>query len=124
MAPRATLLVCTTCRRGDPADADAPRPGAAMLAALTQGPLPEGVALRGVECLSACTNGCAVALSAPGKWAYVYGNLDPDLHPAAILDGAARYAASTDGIVVWRERPEIFRKQSIARIPPLEAPHD
>ena len=39
---------------------------------------------------------------------------------ADILSGAAAYAAAPDGIVPWRERPEIFRKQSIARIPPLE----
>jgi predicted metal-binding protein len=25
-----------------------------------------------------------------------------------------------DGIVPWRDRPTIFRKQSIARIPPME----
>jgi predicted metal-binding protein len=37
-----------------------------------------------------------------------------------ILAGAAAYGASTDGIVPWRERPIIFRKQSLARIPPLE----
>ena len=117
---RAILHVCMTCRRGIPASGDAPRPGAAMLAALAAGVVPEGVELRGVECLSACDNGCSVALSAPGKWSYVYGNLDPDLHAAAILEGAARYAASADGLVPWRERPEVFRKQSLARIPPQE----
>ncbi len=64
--------------------------------------------------------GCAVALSSPGKWTYVYGRLDPAEHIPDILQGAARYGASDDGIVPWRERPEIFRKNSLARIPPLE----
>jgi predicted metal-binding protein len=36
-----------------------------------------------------------------------------------ILAGAAAYAASPDGLVPWRSRPEIFRKQSLARIPPI-----
>ena len=36
-----------------------------LLAALGAGPLPAGVAIRPVECLSACSQGCAVALSAP-----------------------------------------------------------
>ena len=37
----------------------------------------------------------------------------------AILEGAAKYASTSDGIVPWRDRPTVFRKQSIARIPPL-----
>jgi predicted metal-binding protein len=49
----------------------------------------------------------------------VYGRLTPTDAPD-ILAGAAAYAASNDGIVPWRERPVIFRKQSLARIPPLE----
>jgi predicted metal-binding protein len=114
----ATLLVCTTCRREG--WTDGPRDGARMLEALDAASLPAGLRIRPVECLSACTQGCAIALSAPGKWTYVYGRLDPGTDAAAILDGAARYAASADGIVPWRERPEIFRKQSLARIPPLE----
>ena len=64
----------------------------------------------------------AVALSAPGRWTYVYGRLNPETDAPAILAGAGAYAGAADGIVPWRERPEIFRKQSLARIPPLEAP--
>ncbi len=124
-APRATLAVCITCKRDGmlPADlvADAPRPGAQLLAALTSLDLPPGVTIRPVECLSACSNGCSVALQAPGKWTYIYGNLDPALHADHILQGAARYAATPDGIVPWRDRPEVFRKQSLARVPPLES---
>lgn len=113
----ATLYVCMTCRRNDVAVE--PRPGAEMLARLTDVPAPEGVTIVGVECLSACNNGCSIALAAPGKWSYVYGNLDPEIHVETILAGAALYAMSDDGIVPWRTRPEIFRKQSLARIPPF-----
>jgi predicted metal-binding protein len=35
------------------------------------------------------------------------------------LQGAAAYAATADGIVPWRERIAIFRKRSLARIPPI-----
>lgn len=91
-----------------------------MLSALQAAIPPNGLRLQPVECLSACTQGCAVALSSPGKWTYVYGRLDPAEHVPEIIEGAARYAASADGIVPWRERPEIFRKNSLARIPPLE----
>lgn len=114
-----TITVCTTCRRasaGEPVDD--PRPGAQLFDAL-RAAAPDSVTIRPVECLSACSQGSAITLSAPGKWTYVYGRLCADDAPA-ILDGAARFAASSDGIVPWRERPEIFRKQSIARIPPQE----
>ncbi|KAF0227345.1 MAG: hypothetical protein FD175_2688 [Beijerinckiaceae bacterium] len=115
----ATLYVCTTCRRADAPDA--PRPGAELLRLIEAQETPAGVTIIGAECLSACNNGCSVALAAPGKWSYVYGNLDPVLHALAIIEGAALYAQSEDGIVPWRQRPEIFRKQSIARIPPMPA---
>lgn len=114
---RAILHVCTTCRAMNAAPEDEPRPGALLHAALAGADLPEGVDLRPVECLSACSQGCSVALSAPGKWSYVYGRLGPD-DAADILAGAAAYAAAADGIVPWRERPAIFRKQSLGRIPP------
>ncbi len=118
-----TLHVCITCRAGENAasetGADAPpRPGARLHAALVAGTGPSCVAVKSVECLSACSQGCAVALSAPGRWSYIYGRLSE--HDASdILAGAAAYARAPDGIVPWRERPEIFRKQSLARIPPI-----
>ncbi len=113
------ITVCTTCRAGMPTDAEGPRPGAQLFEAL-QEQLPDGVTIRPVECLSACSNGCSVVLSGgAGKWTYVYGNLTLD-HVPQITAGAAAYDATADGLVPWRERPEVFRKQSLARIPPQE----
>jgi predicted metal-binding protein len=117
------VLVCVTCRSSVPAyqaeDAEAPRAGAALLAALTGAGLPETVRVMPVECLSNCTRGCTVALRAPGRWSYVYGNLDVSMTDV-LVEGVARYAAAPDGLVPWRERPEHFRKNCIARLPPLE----
>ncbi len=120
---RAVLHVCTTCRGQDPEAPAEPRPGALLHEALARRPAPEGVEIRAVECLSACSQGCSVALSGRGKWSYVYGRLTAEDAPD-ILAGAAAYAAAPDGIVPWRERPVIFRKQSLARIPPLVPPLD
>ncbi|MES2664509.1 MAG: DUF1636 domain-containing protein [Pseudomonadota bacterium] len=117
----AVLHVCITCKAGEPVAEGDLAPGAQLLAAL--GAAPVGVRIVPVECLSACANGCAVALSSPGKWSYVYGRLTP-ADAADILAGAAAYAGAPDGIVPWRARPVIFRKQSLARIPPLELSHD
>lgn len=118
-----TLHVCTTCRAGEVPEEGAPRPGARLYAALTETDAPPGVRIVGVECLSACSQGAAVALSEPGKWTYVYGRLTPADAPD-ILSGAAAYAATTDGLVPWRERPVIFRKQSLARVPPFTLPQE
>ena len=129
---RAVLHVCTTCRgtvpdpvpdaawtdaaKTDALGPDAPRLGARLHDLLSR-TAPDGVEIRPVECLSACSQGCSVALSAPGKWSYVYGRLTP-ADAADILSGARAYAGTADGIVPWRERPAVFRKQSLARIPP------
>ena len=119
----ATLYVCTTCKAGEITPEGAALPGARLFAALQDHPLPAGLRLMAVACLSACSQGSAVALQGAGKWVYVYGRLTETDAPD-ILAGAAAYAASQDGIVPWRERPQIFRKQSLARIPPLESQDD
>ncbi|MEO6300113.1 MAG: DUF1636 domain-containing protein, partial [Paracoccaceae bacterium] len=93
-----------------------------LYAAISALEVPDGVEVVAVDCLSACNAGASVALSAPGRWSYVYGRMTPE-NAADILAGAAAYARAPDGLVPWRERPVIFRKQSLARIPPLEAAH-
>ena len=113
-----TLHVCITCRAGQSLQEGETTPGARLHAAIVGIGPPEGVKLVSVECLSACNQGCSVALSAPGRWSYVYGRLS-EANAREVVAGAAAYAAAPDGIVPWRSRPEIFRKQSLARIPPL-----
>ena len=115
-----TLHVCLTCKAGEIPEDGVQVMGARLHAALTSGPAPDGVRIVGVDCLSACNSGAAVALSAPGRWSYVYGRMT-DADAADILLGAEAYAKTRDGLVPWRERPVIFRKQSLARIPPLES---
>jgi predicted metal-binding protein len=114
-----TLHVCITCRAGQTLGDGETTPGARLHAAILDAGVPEDVKLVPVECLSACSQGCSVALSAPGRWCYVYGRLS-DANASDVIAGAAAYAAAPDGIVPWRSRPEIFRKQSLARIPPID----
>ncbi|MDG1258179.1 MAG: DUF1636 domain-containing protein [Paracoccaceae bacterium] len=117
------ILVCTKCRRGQSDDAGAVRPGLQLLQQLSSQPMPTGVTLHDVTCLSNCSNGCSIALRGPGRWTYVYGNLHETSHTDAIIDGVTKYQATQDGVVPWRERPDHFRKNCIARIPPLEIPN-
>jgi predicted metal-binding protein len=110
----ATLLVCITCKT------EAGPMGPGLFEALGERLASEsGIALKAVECLSVCKRPCTVALAAPGKWTYVVGDLDRDLHLEDIVVCARRYAASPDGIVPWRERPLCFRKGVVSRTPPL-----
>ena len=118
-----TVYVCVTCRGADQ-DPDAERPGARLYRALAQAAAAQASDLRiePVECLSVCKRPCTVAVAAPGRWTYVYGDLDPDQGVQTILDGVGRYARTPDGIVPWRERPQVFRSGVVARIPPLAPP--
>ncbi|WFE73868.1 DUF1636 domain-containing protein [Roseinatronobacter sp. S2] len=121
------LLVCATCRSANPAnplampDPDT-RPGAQLVQALLDA-APEGLRIIAVDCLSNCSRGCTIALRKPGAWTYVYGNLTPESHVTTVIEGAQKYRDAEGGLVPWRDRPEHFRKNCIARIPPLEAPN-
>ncbi|MGY2047296.1 DUF1636 domain-containing protein [Methylobacterium sp. JK268] len=115
-----TLYVCTTCR-ADSDSPDGPRAGARLHAALAEAFADEAVTVAPVECLSVCKRPCTVAVASPGRWTYVYGDLDPAGAVAILRDGLSRYAAAPEGIVPWRERPEAFRKGVVARIPPVTA---
>ena len=116
----ATLHVCVTCLAGEDRET-VPRAGRrlhdALADALRRQDDPPRFRIVEAECLSNCNRGCSVALTGPGRWSYVYGDLN-QTSVDDLLAGALRYAAITDGLVPWRERPTIFRKGVIARIPP------
>jgi predicted metal-binding protein len=126
--PEAELLICVTCKSSTPASPlaseDETRPGAQLFAAMIAGDLPPGLRVHAVECLSNCTRGCTVALRGGDRWSYVYGNFDPATDVETLRDGAARYLTAADGLVPWRERSQHFRKNCIARIPPLTLTKD
>jgi predicted metal-binding protein len=113
----AELLVCVKCRRGLDLPGEARRPGRVLADRVAAG-LPDGVRLTEVECFANCEQGCTIALRGPGRWTFVYGNLT-EADAEIVTAGAARYAGAPDGLVPWRERPLHFRRNCIARIPPL-----
>jgi predicted metal-binding protein len=118
----ATILVCVTCRSGE---AEGERPGRLLYDALRErlaSTDSRTIKLTPVECLSVCKRPCTVALAAPGKWTYVIGDLDAATQIDDIVEAASRFAATSDGIVPWRERPKSFRKGVISRTPPLPLP--
>ncbi|QJF51903.1 DUF1636 family protein [Roseobacter ponti] len=114
------MLVCIKCRRGREVPETETRPGQHLYDQLSAMDAPEGVRVRPVECLQNCDFGCTVALRGGNRWTYVFANVDEMSHPEMILDGAARYHATADGLIPWRERPEHFKRNCVARIPPME----
>ena len=72
----------------------------------------------GVTCLSNCDHGCAAAISAPGKWTYLLGRLDPLLAPD-LLAYAAAYAAAKTGTVLPSKRPASLARMVLGRVPDL-----
>jgi len=115
-----TLHVCTTCRAGQAlADSDK-RPGQTMLDAIADlvDPAAPAVDLRGVVCLSSCDHGCSAAISAPGKWTYLLGRLEPGM-AADLLSYAETYARSATGTVLPSRRPASLARVVLGRMPDL-----
>jgi predicted metal-binding protein len=130
-----SIHICITCRNiacrnipcPDPGEASVAgeRPGARLYRALREAAARRDapVELIPVECLSVCKRPCTIGFSGAGKWTYVYGDFAPDEASAeAILDAAMLYAATPDGLIPWRQRPDALKKGVVARIPPL-IPH-
>lgn len=126
--PLPTLSVCLRCRDGrERSDED--RGGArfarAVVAAFAarRSTLP-GAALRGVRCMSQCKRPCTVALSAPGRFTYLFGDLDPERDAHAVLDLLPLYHADPLGFLPRDRRPPSLRAGILGRIPPLDRPSD
>lgn len=114
------LLVCIKCRRGTDVAEDGERPGAALYASLAERELPSGVTLTPVECLQNCDSGCSAAMrGGDARWTYVYGNLHEASDTDLLLDGISLYRDTQDGLIPWRQRPEHFKRNCIARVPPV-----
>ncbi len=58
-------------------------------------------------------------MRANGSWTYVFGGLD-EQNAGALIEGARLIAAASDGIMPWRGRPDILKRNLIARVPPID----
>ncbi|WP_420405597.1 DUF1636 family protein [Nisaea sp.] len=126
-----TLSICLRCRDGrETRDTDLDQRGGRRLARAVVEAFPEstaarlGVQLRGVHCMSQCKRPCTIALSSPGRFTYLFGDLDPALHAGDVLSVAAAYADVADGFLPRQERPRVLRAGILGRIPPLGSADD
>ena len=119
------VVVCNTCRvsEAERETAEGVRGGAVLagaLRALVAGDACfEGLAIEEMPCLFNCSQHCSIHLRAAGKIGYVLGRFEPTEAAArAILDYAAAYAASDEGVVPYRQWPEGVKGHFIVRVPP------
>lgn len=98
------MFVCTTCSLGQKGFLDQLRSEMG------------GIAVEGVDCMSGCTRDQTVAFRAPGKVAYLFGDITaadiPDLRRFAALYGESRDGTFPDARVLGD-----LRHKAIARIP-------
>ena len=73
--------------------------------------------------MSQCKRSCIVSLGAPGKFTYVFGDLDPNdpAHIVALFELVKKYAARDDGFLERKERPQALQANILGRLPPLES---
>ena len=119
------LSICLRCRDGrEQQNADLDQRGGRRLAIevaarfKVSAAADQGVALRGVHCMSQCKRPCTVALSGPGRFTYLFGDLDPTRHADDVLTVAAAYAVAENGFLPRRARPAVLQAGILGRIPP------
>jgi predicted metal-binding protein len=119
------ILVCVLCRPPD-WPREAPRPGRALFEAIENLARRDDLKfpIRAVECMNSCRRHCTVALQAPGKFTYLFGDLPADEASAEqVLACAVLHQASADGLLPRDTRPERLRKGIVARLPaPIPTP--
>ena len=118
-----TLSVCTSCRTaGISRHPKESRPGYSFYEELRdtidKSPLRDRVDVRAVECLSICPRPCGIALSATGRWSYLFGDLRPTVTVAEVLECISLYLNSPKGLMPRQLRPEALRGGILGRIPP------
>ena len=99
-----TVTICRTCPAAK-----------ALLAGLSQA-LHDSYRITTTECMSGCTRASTVAFRAPGKTAYLFGDLSAEDLPD-LITFARLYAATTDGTFTDARPLGSLRTKAVARIP-------
>ena len=119
---RPVLHICLTCK---PAGAEPAGPGEtaagarlheAVVERLRARNLDAAIRVNPVTCMANCEQGCSLAVSAKGKWAYLAGYLSADLADD-VIDYALVYGASKTGVVMPSKRAPSLRDVIVARVP-------
>lgn len=102
------VTVCASCELGEAGFADTARVSLAQTGIAAE--------VRTTECMSGCSRRSTCAFRAPGKTAYLFGDLTAEDLPH-LLTFARLYAASSDGNLDDARVLGPLRMKAIARIP-------
>jgi predicted metal-binding protein len=111
------VSVCVTCKISDSGAVVGPDMFAAVRAAL--GDDDPNVVVRPVQCLSVCKRPATVAVTSSDGYTFLFGDLQTGSGTAALVSFVKSYRNSDYGLVPWRERAEVLRKGTVARVPPM-----
>ncbi len=80
-----------------------------------------------VQCLSTCSQACAIAFMGSNKLTYLFGNLPVDetqieITATTVLECAGQYYENPQGLLSYKERPELLKNKVMARIPSFPTP--
>ena len=62
--------------------------------------------------------GCKIVLQAAARWTYIYVTINPVSDFEQLCKSIAGYSDSEECTIAWKQRVALFRKNSIAHIPP------
>jgi predicted metal-binding protein len=113
-----TVVVCETCRDESGSDAF-PRAGEVLAEDTLRAAEGSNVCVLRIACLGNCKRRLSAAMVRPGAWSYVFGDLSTD-SGIDLVAGAKLFAASADGLIPWRGRPDSLKRGLVARIPPIQ----
>ncbi|WP_170571860.1 DUF1636 family protein [Ruegeria atlantica] len=105
------LLICSTCKGEDNADA---------LCQALAAKLPSGFALRKIACMAGCAHPTTVGFQASGKAQYLFGDIETEQDIKALVEFAGQFRLSEDGWTSATDRPPQLFEKTLSRLPRLE----
>jgi predicted metal-binding protein len=126
------LFVCTTCASKYQDGKKVGESGGERLMQQMQNSaqtweLASEFSIQPVQCLSTCSHACVIAFMGSNKLTYLFGDLPIDetqikTTAATVLECAGQYYENSQGLLSYKERPELLKNKVMARIPPFPAP--
>lgn len=102
------VLICATCTGMQPLGV--------MRSALAAA-LPDGFAIRNVDCMAGCAHPTTVGFQAIGKAHYLFGDIQTPSDIEALIAFASQYQNSADGWTKASERPVALYRKTLSRMP-------
>ena len=116
------ITICDTCKREGWESTGMERTDGEALAELIEAAAATApdVRTRRVSCTMGCVRACNITVQAAGKINYSLGTFEPVAEDAAaIVEYAAKHAASETGQVPFREWPQGVKGHFVSRHQPL-----